>query len=89
VFCLQTFVFTGKNCPACKLLIADLQRLGIEFEAIDVEDYVRYPEVCRRFGFYPMSLPTLLVVENDKVIGSIIGYPGRQNLESELAEVMA
>lgn len=85
----KAIVFTGKNCPGCKLLIADLKRLQVEFEAIDVEDYDHYQEVCSKLGFYPMSLPTMLVVENDRVIGSIIGYPGRNRLREKLAEVIS
>ena len=56
---VQTYLFTTKTCPNCKLAKEYLK--GVEYVTVDAEEN---PDLTRRYGV--MQAPTLVVVDGDK-----------------------
>ena len=55
---VQTYLFTTKTCPNCKLAKEYLK--GVEYVTVDAEEN---PDLTRRYGV--MQAPTLVVVDGD------------------------
>ena len=55
---MQTYLFTTKTCPNCKLAKEYLK--GVEYVTVDAEEN---PDLTRRYGV--MQAPTLVVVDGD------------------------
>ena len=60
--------FGAEWCNSCKQLSKTLQELNIDYEEIDVENNDDLVE-----AYHIQSLPTLLILEDDKELTRLIG----------------
>ena len=58
----RLILFTTKTCPKCKMAKTFLQKAGIEYETVVVDDT---PELAREYGI--TEAPTLVVISGDSV----------------------
>jgi len=75
--------FSASWCAPCKMLAPVLKQLetefpDVQFEAFDVDEN---PDEAKQFNI--RSVPTVLVMENDTVIDTIVGAnPKRRYMEA-------
>lgn len=76
-------------CGPCSFMAPVLERLSEEYAGVvrfaksNVDDN---PELARRFNV--MSIPTLLVFDDGKVVGSIIGAAPPETIRGKISEVL-
>ena len=83
---LRALVFVSRWCPYCeffKLVVEKLKRRFPEvvFDIVDVEEN---PELAERYNVE--MLPTLVLLNGDKVIGGIMGYVDYQTAERSIRD---
>ncbi len=81
--------FTADWCYPCKVIEPHLVKLKkiyngeIEFYEVDVEEN---SEIASKYDI--VNIPTLLVFEDDKVVGSIVGVLNFDSLKKEIDEIL-
>lgn len=81
--------FTADWCYPCKVIEPHLVKLEkiyngeIEFYEVDVEENI---EIASKYDI--VNIPTLLVFEDDKVVGSIVGVLNFDSLKKEIDEIL-
>lgn len=73
--------FYAEWCGPCKMLTPVLERLGDSFEIVKV-DVDKHFDLAKEYGI--MSVPTLIIFENGKVVKQMIGFMGYDELKDEL-----
>lgn len=73
--------FYAEWCGPCKMLTPVLERLGDSFEIVKV-DVDKHFDLAKEYGI--MSVPTLFIFKNGKVVKQIIGFNGYDELKNEL-----
>ena len=73
--------FYAEWCGPCKMLTPVLERLGESFEIVKV-DVDKHFDLAKEYGI--MSVPTLIIFKNGKVIKQMIGFNGYDELKNEL-----
>lgn len=73
--------FYAEWCGPCKMLTPVLERLGDSFEIIKV-DVDKHFDLVKEYGI--MSVPTLFIFKNGKVVKQMIGFNGYDELKDEL-----
>mgnify|MGYP001045863855 FL=1 len=73
--------FYAEWCGPCKMLIPVLERLGDSFEIVKV-DVDKHFDLAKEYGI--MSVPTLIIFKNGKVVKQMIGFMGYDELKDEL-----
>lgn len=74
-------VFTGEHCAGCKKLETNILKRGgkiseCAIELIDAENKVNQ-YLLNKYSI--SSLPTIIVLHNDKIMGNVMGY-GRSTM---------
>lgn len=78
--------FYSEYCGPCKMLSKDLDELSkdfldLKFEKLNInENY----ELTEKYNI--MSVPTLVVLKNNQILASYIGYKGKEDLKRFLSE---
>lgn len=73
--------FYSDSCMPCKMLSKDLEEiskdfLDIKFEKLNItENY----ELTEKYNI--MSVPTLVMIKNNQILASYIGYKGKEDLK--------
>ena len=65
--------FYAEWCGPCKMLTPVLERLGESFEIVKV-DVDKHFDLAKEYGI--MSVPTLFIFKNGKVVKQMIGFNG-------------
>ena len=73
--------FYAEWCGPCKMLTPVLERLGESFEIVKV-DVDKHFDLAKEYGI--MSVPTLFIFKNGKVVKQMIGFMGYDELKDEL-----
>ncbi len=73
--------FYAEWCGPCKMLTPVLERLGNDYEIVKV-DVDKHLEIAKEYGI--MSVPTLIVFKNGKIVKKMIGFMGYDELKDEL-----
>ena len=73
--------FYAQWCGPCKMLTPVLERLGDSFEIVKV-DVDKHFDLAKEYGI--MSVPTLFIFKNGKVVKQMIGFIGYDELKDEL-----
>lgn len=73
--------FYAEWCGPCKMLTPVLERLGESFEIVKV-DVDKHFDLAKEYGI--MSVPTLIIFKNGKVVKQMIGFMGYDELKDEL-----
>ena len=73
--------FYAEWCGPCKMLTPVLERLGDSFEIVKV-DVDKHFDIAKEYGI--MSVPTLIIFKNGKVVKQMIGFMGYDELKDEL-----
>ncbi len=73
--------FYAEWCGPCKMLTPVLERLGDSFEIVKV-DVDKHFDLAKEYGI--MSVPTLIIFKNGKVVKQMIGFMGYDELKDEL-----
>mgnify|MGYP001030935771 FL=1 len=73
--------FYAEWCGPCKMLIPVLERLGDSFEIVKV-DVDKHFDLAKEYGI--MSVPTLIIFKNGKVVKQMIGFMGYDELKDKL-----
>ena len=73
--------FYAEWCGPCKMLTPVLERLGESFEIVKV-DVDKHFDLAKEYGI--MSVPTLFIFKNGKVVKQMIGFNGYDELKNEL-----
>jgi len=73
--------FYAEWCGPCKMLIPVLERLGDSFEIVKV-DVDKHFDLAKEYGI--MSVPTLIIFKNGKIVKQMIGFMGYDELKDEL-----
>lgn len=73
--------FYAEWCGPCKMLTPVLERLGDSFEIVKV-DVDKHFDLAKEYGI--MSVPTLFIFKNGKVVKQMIGFMGYDELKDEL-----
>lgn len=73
--------FYAEWCGPCKMLTPVLERLGESFEIVKV-DVDKHFDLAKEYGI--MSVPTLIIFKNGKVVKQMIGFNGYDELKDEL-----
>ena len=73
--------FWAEWCGPCKMLTPVLERLGDSFEIVKV-DVDKHFDLAKEYGI--MSVPTLIIFKNGKVVKQMIGFMGYDELKDEL-----
>ena len=73
--------FYAERCGPCKMLTPVLERLGDSFEIVKV-DVDKHFDLAKEYGI--MSVPTLIIFKNGKVVKQMIGFMGYDELKDEL-----
>lgn len=73
--------FYAEWCGPCKMLTPVLERLGDSFEIVKV-DVDKHFDLAKEYGI--MSVPTLIIFKNGKVVKQMIGFNGYDELKDEL-----
>lgn len=73
--------FYAEWCGPCKMLTPVLERLGDSFEIVKV-DVDKHFDLAKEYGI--MSVPTLIIFKNGKVVKQMIGFNGYDELKNEL-----
>lgn len=73
--------FYAEWCGPCKMLTPVLERLGDSFEIVKV-DVDKHFDLAKEYGI--MSVPTLVIFKNGKVVKQMIGFMGYDELKDEL-----
>ena len=73
--------FYAEWCGPCKMLTPVLERLGDSFEIVKV-DVDKHFDLAKEYGI--MSVPTLFIFKNGKVVKQMIGFNGYDELKDEL-----
>lgn len=73
--------FYAEWCGPCKMLTPVLERLGDSFEIVKV-DVDKHFDLAKEYGI--MSVPTLFIFKNGKVVKQMIGFNGYDELKNEL-----
>ena len=60
---MKFYKFYADWCGPCKVLTANLEKAGVEYEAIDADTN---EEMCQKFGV--RNLPTFIAVDDDENI---------------------
>ena len=69
---MKTFIlFTGKSCPACATMKANMAKAGIEYEEINVDTN---DGMKKAMEYHVSSLPTLAIKKIDGVLKAT--HPG-------------
>lgn len=73
--------FYSESCMPCKMLSKDLEEISkeysdIKFEKLNIsENY----ELTEKYNI--MSVPTLVMIKNNQILASYIGYKGKEDLK--------
>ena len=78
--------FYADWCGPCQMLkpvIGEIEKEHpeLEIEAINIDDQ---PEVAEKFGV--MSIPTLVIVDNDKIKETLVGVKSKAEIERAIKE---
>lgn len=73
--------FYAEWCGPCKMLTPVLERLRDSFEIVKV-DVDKHFDLAKEYGI--MSVPTLIIFKNGKVVKQMIGFMGYDELKDEL-----
>jgi thioredoxin 1 len=73
--------FYAEWCGPCKMLTPVLERLGDSFEIVKV-DVDKHFDLAKEYGI--MSVPTLIIFKNGKIVKQMIGFMGYDELKDEL-----
>lgn len=73
--------FYAEWCGPCKMLTPVLERLGDSYEIVKV-DVDKHFDLAKEYGI--MSVPTLFIFKNGKVVKQMIGFNGYDELKNEL-----
>ena len=73
--------FYAEWCGPCKMLTPVLERLGDSFEIVKV-DVDKHFALAKEYGI--MSVPTLIIFKNGKIVKQMIGFMGYDELKDEL-----
>ena len=73
--------FYADWCGPCKMLTPVLERLGDSYEIVKV-DVDKHFDLAKEYGI--MSVPTLFIFKNGKVVKQMIGFNGYDELKNEL-----
>ena len=73
--------FYAEWCGPCKMLTPVLERLGDSYEIVKV-DVDKYFEIAKEYGI--MSVPTLIIFKNGKIVKQMIGFMDYNELNDEL-----
>jgi thioredoxin 1 len=82
--------FWATWCGPCKMMAPVLEELSeehgdkLEVVKLDVDEN---PETTAQFGI--MSIPTMILFVNGEPVKQIVGYQPKDQLESQLTEVLA
>lgn len=72
------YLFTTKTCPNCATAKAALQETGENYIIIDAEEEI---EMAQRYGV--MQAPTLVIVQNDRLLQKVVNASNIQKYVSE------
>ncbi|WP_290597066.1 thioredoxin family protein [Archaeoglobus sp. JdFR-39] len=78
---VEILLFSARWCAPCKIVKQYLRERGIDFKEVDVE---KNGELAKKY--FVQSLPTIVVLENEVPIASIVGSD-LSRLESVLREI--
>lgn len=81
--------FWATWCPPCQILTPTVEELAEKFEGkikIGKVDVDQNPKMTEKYGI--MSIPTLLIFKDGKVVRQIVGVKPSEELEKVVNEVI-
>ncbi|CAM3731301.1 thioredoxin [Alicyclobacillus pomorum] len=81
--------FWATWCGPCKMMAPVIEEVSEEYAdklKVGKLDVDQNPETAQKYGI--MSIPTLLVFKNGQVVKQLIGYRSKNDLVSQLADVL-
>lgn len=83
---MKVLDFYADWCGPCQMLKPIIEQVEkehpeIEFEAINIDDQ---PELAEKYGV--MSIPTLVIMDGDKVKETLVGLKSKVEIEKAIGE---
>ena len=82
--------FWASWCAPCKMIAPSIDKLSVKYEGVAIIGKINIDEqraLAEQFGI--MSIPSVFVIKNGKVVGSAVGVQPQKYYESILDKAIA
>ena len=79
---MKFYKFYTDWCGPCKVLTTNLEKAGIEYEAINIEEN---EELCSKYNI--RNVPTFIAVKDDNEIARFVGIKTPQDIKTWIDEL--